>query len=304
MSWTDPPYIDGSPSRGECYLNGVSPSFFETMGIRLSIGRLFTDRDDETAPAVAVVNESMAQRYFGDVSPLGKRFGWTPGTARQIEIVGVVKDAKWRDLRENSVPFIYFPYFQWQASPGNDPKNYPGSDAYLELRTSVEPTGLARALRQEVTAIGGFQAGEMVTQAALIDKSVATERLLAKLTGCFGAVALLLACIGLYGLMSYTVVRRTNEIGVRIALGAGRLDIMGMVLREILLLVVAGIAIGVPAALASARFIGSFLFGLKPTDAVTLASAATLLLAVGGLAGYLPARRASRTDPMVALRYE
>jgi predicted permease len=304
MSWTDAPYVDGFPSSGECYLLGVSASFFETMGIRLSRGRIFTDRDDENAPAVAVVNESMARHYFGDVLPLGKRFGWTPGTSRQIEIVGVVKDAKWRDLREDSIPFIYFPYFQWQCSSANDPKNYPGAEAYLEVRTSVEPTGLAKALRQEVASIGDLQTGEIVTQAALIDKTVATERLLAKLTGFFGALALLLACIGLYGLMSYTVALRTNEIGVRIALGATRLDIIGLVLREVLLLAVAGIAIGVPAALACAHFIGSFLFGLSPSDAVTVASAAALLLAVAGVAGYLPAHRASGTDPSMALRYD
>jgi ABC-type antimicrobial peptide transport system permease subunit len=159
-------------------------------------------------------------------------------------------------------------------------------------------------LRQDVASLSGFQTGEIVTQAALVEKTVVTERLLAKLSGGFGALALVLACIGLYGLMSYTVARRTNEIGVRIALGAGRFDIIDMVLREIVLLVAGGLAVGVPAALVCARFIGSFLFGLNPTDAATVASAAALLLAVGGLAGYLPARRASRTDPMTALRYE
>ncbi len=303
MSWTDPPYIDGVPASGECHLIGVSPKFFETMGIQLSIGREFTERDDEHAPAVAVVNENMARHYFGDVSPLGKHFGWTP-RGRQIEIVGVVKDAKWRDLRAGAPPFIYFPYFQWQASPYDDPRDYPGPEAYVQLRTSVDPTGLSKALRQEVASLSGFQTGEIVTQAALVEKTVVTERLLAKLSGFFGVLALILACIGLYGLMSYTVARRTNEIGVRIALGAGRFDIIGMIFREIVLLVVGGLAIGVPAALGCARFIGSFLFGLNPTDAATVASAAALLLAVGGLAGYLPARRASKTDPMIALRYE
>jgi predicted permease len=303
MSWTDPPYIGGLLSSGECHLIGVSPNFFETMGIQLSIGREFTERDDERAPAVAVVNENMARHYFGDVSPLGKHFGWTP-RARQIEIVGVVKDAKWRDLRSDFPPFIYFPYFQWQASPYDDPKDYPGPEAYMQLRTSVDPAGLSKALRQEVASRSGFQTGEIVTQAALVEKTVVTERLLAKLSGFFGGLALLLACSGLYGLMSYTVARRTNEIGVRVALGAGRFDIIGMVFREILLLVVGGIAIGVPAALACARLIGSFLFRVNPMDAATVVSAAVLLLAVVGLAGYLPARRASRTDPMVALRYE
>ena len=304
MSWTDPPYIDGFASSGECHLMGVSPNFFDTMGIRISIGREFTDRDDERAPAVAVVNESMARHYFGDVSPIGKHFGWTPRGPRQVEIVGVVKDAKWRDLRADSPPFIYFPYFQWQASPYDGPKDYPGPDAYIELRTSVDPGGLSKALRHEVASRSGFLTEKIVTQAALVEQSVATERLLAKLSGFFGVLTLLLACIGLYGLMSYTVARRTNEIGVRIALGAGRFDIIGMVFREIILLVVGGIAIGVPAALACARFIRTFLFGLNPTDAATIASAAVLLQAVCALAGYLPARRASRTDPMVALRYE
>jgi predicted permease len=303
MSWTDPPFIDGARASGECHLIGVSPNFFETMGIQLSLGRQFTERDDEHAPAVAVVNENVARHFFSGVSPLGKHFAWSP-RGRQIEIVGVVKDAKWRDLRAGAPPFIYFPYFQWQASPYDDPKDYPGPEVYIQLRTSVDPAGLPKALRQEVASLGGFQTGEITTQSALVEQTVATERLLARLSGFFGVLALILACIGLYGLMSYTVARRTNEIGVRIALGAARFDIVGMVFREILLLVAGGIAIGVPAALACARLIGSFLFGLNPADAATVASAALLLLAVAGLAGYLPARRASRTDPMTALRYE
>jgi predicted permease len=279
------------------YMNQVGPNFFETMGIPILLGRGFGPQDDESAPKVAVVNEVMARYYFPKDSPIGKRFGWgRPETSGQIEIVGLVKDAKYDNLRTSPPRTIYMPLFQ--APDQRRPMTF-------EVRTVGNPTSMIAAVRHAIQSIDkDLLVFDVKTQAEQVNESLTQERLIATLSSFFGLLALLLACVGLYGLMSYTVLRRTNEIGIRVALGAQPGDILWLVLGETMLLILAGVAIVVPIALAATRLVSTFLFGLTPTDSTTITIATLLLIAVAALAGYLPARRASRVDPMVALRYE
>jgi predicted permease len=277
------------------FANAVGPKYFETMGMSLLLGRAFTPQDNEHAPKVAVVNESMARRYFGSENAIGKRFGLGgPENSGRIEIVGVVRDAKYISLREGPRPMTYLPFLQ-----------YPAPLTELEVRTAGIPTVLSDSIRQAVRAVDqNLPVLEVTTLADQVDSSLIRERLFAKLSSAFSLLAVALSCLGLYGLMAYSVARRTSEIGLRLALGAERRDVLWMVLREVLVLVLIGVAIGVPAALAGTQVISSFLFGLTPSDPTTIAVAAVLMVAVAALAGYLPARRASRVDPMVALRCE
>jgi len=273
----------------------VSPKYFETMGIPLRLGRDFSWQDGENTPKVAVINESMAHYYFSNANPIGKRFGWgETKNSTEIEIVGVAKDAKYDSLREQTPHMIYFPFLQnakylW----------------VLAVHTVGKPSDVAAAIRQEVKSVDpSLPVTNVATLAEQVDESLRPERLIAKLSGLFGLLGLLLAAVGLYGTMSYTVARRTNEIGIRMALGAQRGDVLWSVLKESLQLVMIGVVIGLPAALSATRLISSQLFGLTPNDPGTIAMATLLLVAVAAIAGYLPARKASRVDPMVALRYE
>jgi predicted permease len=265
------------------------------MGIPLRLGRDFSWQDGENTPKVAVINESMAHYYFSNANPIGKRFGWgETKNSTEIEIVGVAKDAKYDSLREQTPHMIYFPFLQnakylW----------------VLAVHTVGKPSDVAAAIRQEVKSVDpSLPVTNVATLAEQVDESLRPERLIAKLSGLFGLLGLLLAAVGLYGTMSYTVARRTNEIGIRMALGAQRGDVLWSVLKESLQLVMIGVVIGLPAALSATRLISSQLFGLTPNDPGTIAMATLLLVAVAAIAGYLPARKASRVDPMVALRYE
>ena len=275
------------------FRNSVGPDFFVTMGIPILLGRGLTDRDNETAPKVVVINQALARRYFPNQSPVGKQFTWHE---TQVEIVGVARNAKYHSLRQEDPPTIYEPCLQFLAGLGR---------MVFEVRTAGDPAPVIHDIRSAIFVIDRtLPLYNVRTQVQQIDSSLITERLFANLTSCFGALALLLASIGLYGVMSYTVARRTGEIGIRIALGAAKGDIARMVLREVLMLVAIGLGLGLPAALVCARLIRHQIYGLSLTDPVSLAFAVGLLAVVAGLAGYLPARRAARIDPMAALRQE
>jgi predicted permease len=298
-TWRNKISIQGyTPRPGESvtsFANAVGPKYFETVGTPLLLGRSFSLKDDENAPKVAVVNESMARRFFGNENPIGKRFGLGGvENSGKIEIIGVVKDSKYSDVREESRSMIFLQFHQ-----------YLNNMHQLELRTVGDSAAVAAAVRRELQAVDkSLPVLEVATLEQQVDASLVQERLLAKLSSIFGLLALLLAGIGLYGLMSYTVVKRTGEIGIRMALGAQRGQIVRLVMRETLLLVLAGLAVGLPVAFAATRLISSLLFGLKPTDPMTISAASLLLIGVAAVAGYVPARRATRVDPMVALRCE
>jgi len=273
----------------------VGPGYVETVGMTLVAGRGIGPQDSETSSKVAVVNEELAHHYFGNQNPVGKRFGFDDAKhAADIEIVGVVKDAKYTEMREPSPPVILIPVFQ-NPDFMND----------LEIRTAANPTAVAADVRRILNDINSRLLGrKVVTLSQQVDDALSQERLIAQLSSAFGGLALLLACVGLYGVMAYAISRRTNEIGIRMALGAESHQVLWMVLKESLLLVMIGLFIGVPAVLASTRLISAQLYGVTPNDPLTIALAAVLLLAVAALAGFIPARNASHVDPMVALRYE
>jgi predicted permease len=282
------------PPHGRTILvNDITPNFLETAGIAIVAGRDFRRNDTPTSPAVAIINEAAARYFFGDESPVGKhaRVG-----RQDVEIVGVAKDSKYRSVREETPRTAFLDFDQEQR---------PNSDRTLYVRTARDPIQTAAAVRHEVQALDkDLPLFNVKTFARQRDESLAEERLVATLSGFFSSLALLLACIGLYGVMAYGVVRRTREIGIRMSLGAQRPTMLWMMFRETLLLVFVGIAIGIPAVLGVARLIRNQLFGVTPTDAGTLAVATLILLGVALLAGYIPALRAARVDPMVALRYE
>jgi predicted permease len=272
----------------------ISPGFFEVMGIPVLIGRGFSDRDSAEAPKVAIINESAARRFFASESPLGQRFGSNPENNSQLEIVGVLRDAKYDSVRDTAPPTMYVPYTQTRL--GN---------AVFEVRTAGAPASVTGAVREVVRRIDpNLPVTDVSTQIEQVERRFVQEKLFAQAYTLFGGLALLLASIGLFGLMSYSVSRRTNEIGVRMALGAQRRDVLGLVLRESMLLVAIGVAVGLAAAIAAGRLVTTLLFGLPPTDAFSIGAAVAIMVSVAALAGYLPARRASRVDPMVALRYE
>ena len=279
--------------------NNVGPSFFETMGIRLLLGRGVEWRDSSTSPKVAVVNEVFAHRFLGGQNPVGQRFRFEElftGPSPVYEIVGLVQDAKYASLRKAPLPTIYLPYSQTPLPPWA---------AHFEVRTAGDPLALVPAVRRVVRDLDpDLPLAGVKTQTEQIAETLVQERLFARLSSFFSGLAALLAFIGLYGLLAYAVTRRTGEMGIRMALGAQRYDILRLVFRETLVIMFLGISIGAPAALAATRFIRSMLYGLKPADPLTTAVSALAMMVVAVLAAYLPARRASRVDPMVALRYE
>ena len=278
------------------WLCQVGPRFFETAGMTILRGRDFGPQDNETARKVAVVNEAFARYYFGSTDPIGKRFDRGQNDGGEVEIIGLVKDAKSVSIREQTPRTFYVPFLQ-------DPGSW--RETTFQARTAGDPLKLVGAIRREVQGIDQnlplFRARTLEAQ---VDESLGQERLVATLSSLFGLLALLLACAGLYGVLSYSVSRRTHEMGIRLALGAQPGDVLWIVLRETFALVMIGIVIGASASLAAGRLISSMLFGLTPTDPVTMSLAILVMISVATLAGYLPARRAARVDPMVALRYE
>jgi predicted permease len=272
----------------------VSPSFLEVMGIPIVAGRGLTDRDNQAAPKVVVVNQAAVRQFFPGGNAIGQRFGSSLETTNQLEVVGVVRDAKYDSVRDPAPPTMYVPAAQTRF--GN---------AILEIRTAGAPTSSATAVREAVRQVDpNLPTIDVSTQLEQIERRFAQEKVFATAYALFGAVAVVLAAVGLFGLMSYSVARRTNEIGIRMALGARSQDVVRLVVGESLRLVAAGVAIGVAIALAAGQLVAKLLFGLAPTDIYSTAGAVLLMLMVSMAAGYLPARRASRIDPMTALHAE
>jgi len=276
----------------------VAPSFAETLGIAVVEGRTIGSADAAGAPLVTMVNEAFVRRYLSGTKAVGRRFQLGDGPdARSFEIVGVLRDARFHNARDPVEPIAFLALLQ-------DASQFALS-AEVAVRTAGDPAAAANELRR---AIGDVDRNLPVNDprplGAQVAQSFDTERLAARLVSLFGALALVLACVGLYGVVSQAVARRTSEIGVRMALGAGRRDVLWLILRETLALVAAGVAVGLPAAVGAARLVRSQLFGLGTVDPASFATAALVLTVVAALAGLFPARRASRVDPMVALRYE
>jgi predicted permease len=271
-------------------MNQVGDGFFETAGIRLVAGRPFDQRDMHPDSAAAVVDELFARRYFPNENPLGRRFGLDPQDNQRYEIVGVVANSRYNTLRGDLVPGLYTPY-------------RPGGTINFAIRTTMDAARLAEAVRHAVASVDpAVPLAEFHTQTGLIDRVLRTERLLGFVSGAFGLVALTLSAIGLGGLLAYSVARRTNEIGVRMALGAAAGDVIRMVLRDSLRMVGAGIVVGLPCAYAVGRILKTSLFQMEPMDPQTAGLSFVALLGVALLAAWVPARRASRIDPMSALR--
>jgi len=273
----------------------LAPRFLETLGMRLLAGRDFTWRDDANARRVALVSQSLARRLFPSGGAVGQRI--RVGMARQlqeIEIIGVVNSASLWILRSREPMAVYTPL--GQVSGGIHPR--------MVIRTAVDPASVAAPVRRTVEALGREYPLRMETLRDSEDGALIEERLIGILTSFFGGLALMLACVGLYGLMSYSVNSRTGEMGIRMALGAGPRTVLHLIIREAVTLVLAGILIGLPVAFAASRLVSRLLFGLSPTDPLSMVASVTVLTAVALLAGYLPARRAARTDPMEALRCE
>lgn len=276
----------------------IGPKFGETLGVPLLMGREIGLQDTTTSARVAVVNQAFASAFFPDQNPIGRRLTFEEDSDKNdFEIVGVIGDSKYDSAKENADRTIYRPILQVQDRLA--------FSNVFELRTVGDPLNLSAEVRAAITQVNDkLPTLNFTTLRIQTDEALKQETLIAQLVSFFGVLGLLLCCIGLYGIMAHAVVRRTNEIGIRMALGAARTHILWMVLRESLLLVALGLAIGVPSAWGAARLISNQLFGLSPSDPVTLLTAVVLLTLVAALAGYLPARRASRVDPLVALRYE
>jgi len=275
--------------------NTVTPGYFATLGIPLLAGRDFTPRDTEKSPKVAIVNETMARYFFGNRNPIGKRFAFGANQPPDIEIVGLVKDSKYRILRENMWRTVYIPSVQ-----GDD-----SGMTIVMLRAAGDPAKLAPLVRSQIRALDpSLFIYVMRTLPQQIEINLFSDKLIAKLAGFFAFLALLLASVGLYGVMSHAVTRRTREIGIRMTLGAKRTAVLWLVTKETLLLLGIGMAIGIPAAFALTRLASSLLYEVSPADPIATAAAAVLLTAVALLATWIPARRATKIYPMDALRHE
>lgn len=289
------------------YMNMITPNYFATMGIPLVRGRDFTMSDtqeiqhgeeaDSKVPTVVMINQTFAKKYFQGRDPIGRHigFGSDPGTKTDMQVIGVVKDVKYTSVRDDIPPQAFIPLY------ANSRVN--GMTVYV--RSSGDPKQVLASIRREAQSLDpNVPLYSVRSEDEQLDGSLRNERLIASLCSVFGFLATLLAVVGLYGVMAYTVSRRTREIGIRVALGAARSSVVGMVMGEVLLLIGLGVVIGVPLAIGLSSLVRSQLFGLVPHDPIILTLASILLALVAALAGFIPAMRASRIDPMRALRYE
>ena len=276
----------------------IGPNFCETMGIPLLMGRDIGLQDTPNSPKVAVVTRAFAQSFYHDENPIGRRATFDEDSDKNdFEIVGVVGDAKYDSVKEKADRTVYRPILQVQ-----DQQTF---NNVFELRTLGDPLSVSPEVRAAIAQVNDkLPIGNITSLRVQTDEALKQEKLIAQLVSFFGLLGLLLSCVGLYGIMAHAVVRRTNEIGIRMALGAERRNIIWMVLKESLLLVAIGLAVGIPAAWGAAHLIASQLFGVNPTDPITLLTAVVSLTLVAASAGYLPARKASRVNPLIALRYE
>jgi putative ABC transport system permease protein len=289
-----------NPPAGEdplAYFNSISPTYFDTLRTPMLAGRNLTRADTVTSPQVAVINQTLARRFFPGVNPIGRTFR-AEGEARKldppVEVVGIVKDAKYESVREETYATVFRPLTQGPATLAQN----------FEIRTAVPQSVMAPAIQEAVGHVSKAIPIEIHTLAAQVNDSMTRERLLAALSAFFGGLALLLATIGLYGTLSYLVTERRVEFGIRMALGARSRAILGLVMRDVLALVAGGVTAGIAISLGTGRLLGTLLFGLQPRDPATMAMAAGLLAAVCFAASYMAARRATKVDPMVALRHE
>ena len=289
---------DGNPKESEAKIHNVRENFLETMEIPLLLGRGLTAEDDDRAPLVAVVNQTFAKTHFPNENPIGKRFGFDSDKPNEIEIVGVARDAKYTSQRAEIEPTVYQPWKQADPLRG----------AVFELRTVADPTSYVAGVREAVREVdGNLPVANVRTQIEQANQTLAMERMFAKLLTLFGGIAQLLAAIGLYGVMAYGVTQRTQEIGIRMALGANRGSVLAMILRQGMTLTFAGVAIGVAVALVVMKYLESLtglLFGVGARDPRTFVTISVLLILVALIACLVPARRATKVDPLTALRYE
>jgi predicted permease len=296
---SSPVFVEGhEPAQGEnppfVGNNAIGPNFFRTLGVPLLSGREFTDRDREGAPRVAIVNETLVRNLFPNTNPIGQRLHVLLRQPSSWEIIGVVKDSKYRSLGEDSTPYIFLPYLQ-----------NPQPAMALHVQTSGNPRNLAAAIRREVQALDpNLPAFHVMSLADNIDISLFPARFGAVLLGVFGFLALLIASIGIYGVMSYGVSERTHEMGIRMALGARGRDVLRLVISQGMWLALIGVAIGAGLALAVTRVVKSYLYDVSVTDPLTFIGIALLITGVALLACYVPASRATKVDPLEALRYE
>jgi predicted permease len=296
--WNDRILISGVAQKDYPNFNRVSPGFFRTVGTPILSGRDFDDRDTLSSPRVAIVNESFAHAYFPNQDPLGQTFQVedAPGVPRPFyQVIGLVKDTKYRDLRE---PFTRIAFLAESQDPD------PGPFMSLLVRSEGDLAALVGSVKQAVASVAPSAAIDFKVFKTQLRESLLRERLMATLSGFFGALAVVLATVGLYGVMSYSVARRKGEIGLRMALGADRRDVIGMIMREAGTLLAGGLVVGTALALVAARSAGALLYGLQPGDPATLAMAVAALTAVAAAASYLPAERAARLEPTAALRDE
>ena len=271
--------------------NIVGPKYFSTVGMQLLEGRDFSELDTEKTPIVAIVNEAMVRRYFAGRSAVGQRFG---SGKYDRQIIGVVRDARVSSIQEAPVPMAYYSLGQ----------GIPPAEA-IEIRTAADPRWSAAEVRRATAEVDpNLPIRSVTTLSEQVADNLTEERLVAFLTFAFGGLALGLACFGLYGVMSYAVARRTSELGIRVALGASARQLLWGVLFESLALVGLGVAVGLPAIFSASRFVSGMLYGLPANDPLTISGSTLILVAVATLAALIPARRAMRVDPMVALRYE